>query len=75
MALIRRVASALESLAPLALAESWDNTGILLEAPFERPKSNKVLLTIDLTPKVAAEVLSNPQTSVVVVRHLLPLQH
>lgn len=55
--LIQRVASAMETIAPLALADnSWDNVGVLLENP--KPNgSKKVFLTIDLTPAVLEEAL------------------
>lgn len=46
---------------PKALADnSWDNTGLLLEAPFvpSRRTSNIVLLTIDLTRAVADEAIA-----------------
>jgi dinuclear metal center YbgI/SA1388 family protein len=56
---------------PKALADnSWDNTGLLLEAPFvaSRRQSNTVLLTIDLTKAVADEAIAL-QSSIVVAYH------
>lgn len=57
---------------PEALADkSFDNTGLLLEAPFipTRPRSrNTVLLTVDLTRAVAEEAIENNH-SVVVAYH------
>lgn len=44
----------LESFAPPALTEPWDNTGLLLE-PRRDADIRKVLLTIDLTAAVARE--------------------
>lgn len=56
---------------PKSLADdSWDNTGLLLEAPFvdSRPRSNTVLLTIDLTRAVADEAIAL-NTSIIVSYH------
>lgn len=56
---------------PTALADnSWDNTGLLLEAPFvpSRRQSNNVLLTIDLTKAVADEAIAL-KSSIVVAYH------
>lgn len=46
----------LQHLAPLELAETWDNVGVLLQRE-ERPVT-RVLLTIDLTHAVLAEALT-----------------
>lgn len=57
----RAVVNAMKKLYPPALADnSWDNTGLLLEAPLvpDRRPSNNVLLTIDLTKAVADEAIS-----------------
>jgi dinuclear metal center YbgI/SA1388 family protein len=61
----------MRKLYPEALADkSFDNTGLLLEAPFDpsRRQSNSVLLTIDLTKAVAEEALAS-KCSVVVAYH------
>lgn len=49
----------LEAIAPLELAEPWDNVGLLVE-PFAapRPPVSRALLTIDLTRAVLDEALS-----------------
>lgn len=44
----------MESIAPLPLAEPWDNVGLLVGDPAARIKG-PVLITIDLTPAVIAE--------------------
>ncbi|KAJ3042659.1 hypothetical protein HDV00_006938 [Rhizophlyctis rosea] len=68
--LVHRVAKAMNSIAPLKLAESaWDNVGILLEAPFPRPNATRVFLTIDLTQPVLDEALSDPKVGVIVSYH------
>ncbi|BEI82438.1 hypothetical protein CcaverHIS002_0303060 [Cutaneotrichosporon cavernicola] len=60
-----------ERIAPLQLAErSWDNVGVLVEAPFPETRERKqVLLTIDLTPSVCAEALALPACSAVISYH------
>ncbi|CCM03788.1 uncharacterized protein FIBRA_05935 [Fibroporia radiculosa] len=68
MSIVQRVCKALERIAPLRLAEKWDNVGLLLEAPQQRANANRVLLTIDLTPAVLVEALSTP-TAFIVAYH------
>jgi dinuclear metal center YbgI/SA1388 family protein len=58
----------MESFAPLSLAESWDNVGLLIEAPYPRTGS-KILLTIDLTPQVLDEAIQDPHVSVIISYH------
>jgi dinuclear metal center YbgI/SA1388 family protein len=56
---------------PQELADSsWDNTGLLLEAPFvpSRRQSNTALLTIDLTKAVADEAIAL-NSSIVIAYH------
>ncbi|KAL4617812.1 NIF3-like protein 1 [Arapaima gigas] len=48
------VLQVLEQLAPLSLAESWDNVGLLVE-PSKPRLIQKILLTNDLTPSVMEE--------------------
>ncbi|PVI00541.1 NGG1p interacting factor 3 [Periconia macrospinosa] len=67
----RAVVNAMRKLYPQALADnSWDNTGLLLEAPFVpgRPQSNNVLLTIDLTKGVADEAIAL-NSSIIIAYH------
>lgn len=52
-----RVLDALERLAPLGLAESWDVVGLLAEPSAARPV-RRILLTIDLTADVAEEAVA-----------------
>ncbi|PWW78465.1 NGG1p interacting factor 3 [Tuber magnatum] len=70
---LRTVVNAVQKLYPQALADkTWDNTGLLLEAPDRTdrpsPKAHKVLLTIDLTRAVADEAISL-KSSVIVAYH------
>ncbi|KAH3944116.1 hypothetical protein HBI56_033160 [Parastagonospora nodorum] len=65
------VVRAMKKLYPQALADnSWDNTGLLLEAPFvaSRRQSNNVLLTIDLTKAVADEAIAL-NSSIIIAYH------
>ncbi|CAA7264951.1 unnamed protein product [Cyclocybe aegerita] len=66
--LLKSVCKAMERIAPLRLAEKWDNVGLLLESPVQRQGRGNVLLTIDLTSSVLAESLSK-ETSVIVAYH------
>lgn len=50
---VKDIAGVVEQIAPLGLAQSWDNVGLLVGDP-ERPIKN-VLLTIDVTCAVVAE--------------------
>ncbi len=52
---IKEVASALETIAPLSLAQAWDNVGLLVGDPEARVK--KVLMTIDTTAAVVEEAI------------------
>lgn len=49
--------AALQTIAPLHLAEEWDNVGLLIE-PSEPRAVKRALLTIDLTDAVAAEAIA-----------------
>ncbi len=51
-----QVLAALEEIAPLSLAEDWDNVGLLLE-PKERASVKACMLTIDLTRPVYDEAV------------------
>ncbi|KAJ6004313.1 hypothetical protein N7522_005958 [Penicillium canescens] len=65
------VVTSMRKLYPEALADkSFDNTGLLLEAPFDysRKQRNSVLLAIDLTTAVADEAIGK-QCSIVVAYH------
>ena len=54
---IKDLVKCLETLAPLKLAESWDNVGLLLEPTFNSD-IKKVLTTIDLTEPVVDEAIN-----------------
>jgi len=61
------VLSALENLAPLHLAESWDNVGLLID-PGEQVGFEHALITIDLTDEVLEEALER-QADLIVAYH------
>jgi len=54
---IAEILASFEAIAPLELAEEWDNVGLLL-APAEDAEIGRILLTIDLTEPVLAEALA-----------------
>jgi dinuclear metal center YbgI/SA1388 family protein len=59
----------MQRIAPLELAENtWDNVGVLVDVPYPRPAS-KVFLTIDLTPQVLEEALSDPEIGAIISYH------
>jgi len=54
---LSQVVEALETFAPLRLAESWDNVGLLVEPTRPRPPVRAVLFTNDLTEPVLTEAV------------------
>ncbi|CAE6534996.1 unnamed protein product [Rhizoctonia solani] len=72
MGLVRAVVRSFErGIAPIRLAEAWDNVGLLLDKESPKYRSNgatKVMLTIDLTSAVVEEALAN-DTGVIVAYH------
>ncbi|KAF2211378.1 hypothetical protein CERZMDRAFT_43569 [Cercospora zeae-maydis SCOH1-5] len=67
----RAVVNAMRRLYPEALADkSFDNTGLLLESPFDpiRRQMNSALLTVDLTKAVADEAIER-QDSIIIAYH------
>ncbi|KAJ6601663.1 NIF3-like protein-like protein [Mycena sp. CBHHK59/15] len=68
--LTKAVCHAMQRIAPLRLAASWDNVGLLLESPVQSQNANgrRVLLTIDITPAVFDEALSR-DTSMIISYH------
>ncbi|MFO0827281.1 MAG: Nif3-like dinuclear metal center hexameric protein [Phycisphaerales bacterium] len=66
MATVRDVVAALDAIAPFAMAEEWDNVGLLAGRP--DATATKALLTIDLQPAVAQEAIAS-KCDVVVSYH------
>ncbi|KAI9320515.1 GTP cyclohydrolase 1 type 2/Nif3 [Dichotomocladium elegans] len=70
MSLLSKVVRSMRTIAPLELADTaWDNVGILVEPPYPVSSCNKVFLTIDLTPQVLDEALSDPGVGTIVAYH------
>jgi len=68
--LLSFVLKAMNHIAPLSLADhSWDNVGLLVEAPIPRENANGILLTIDLTLDVVQEAINNPKIGVIISYH------
>ena len=63
---LQQACEALQKLAPVELAQSWDNVGLLAGDP--AAPVNKVMLCIDLTPEVAEEAVRG-QVDLVVAYH------
>ncbi|KAI9654371.1 MAG: hypothetical protein M1821_006687 [Bathelium mastoideum] len=73
----KAVVNVMRKLYPEHLADkSWDNTGLLLEAPFDplRRQMNSVLLTVDLTKAVADEAIER-NDSIIVAYHKVYCPH
>jgi len=54
---LQRIIDTFENIAPLRLAEEWDNVGLLIN-PLKQSSVKKILLTIDLTEAVVDEALA-----------------
>ncbi len=54
---LKAIVNVLQKIAPLNLAEKWDNVGLLVQ-PFSAQPIHQIVLTIDLTEAVLHEVLS-----------------
>ncbi|KAI9333248.1 GTP cyclohydrolase 1 type 2/Nif3 [Obelidium mucronatum] len=68
--LLARTSHALfNRIAPTGFAESWDNVGLLIEAPLPRATASKVFLTIDLTLETVNEAIKDPSVGVIVAYH------
>ena len=64
---LKEAVTKLDSLAPLQLAEDWDNVGLLLE-PSQNLIVKNVLLTIDLTEAVVKEAIAK-QINLIIAYH------
>ena len=52
MTTVQQIYEEMQRIAPLALAESWDNPGLLVDCGGE---VSRVLVTLDITPEVVEE--------------------
>ena len=69
---LESVIQILENIAPLNLAEEWDNAGLLIN-PLKPRTVKKILLTIDLTEAVADEAIAG-KTDLIVAYHPILFQ-
>ena len=65
MATVQKIYEEMQRMAPLELAESWDNPGLLVDCGGE---VRRVLVTLDITPEVVAEAAAK-QCTVIVAHH------
>jgi dinuclear metal center YbgI/SA1388 family protein len=64
---LQTVIQTLEKIAPLTLAEEWDNVGLMIN-PLRARKVRNILLTIDLTETVADEAIAL-KTDLIIAYH------
>ena len=62
MTTVQQLYEAMQALAPLELAESWDNPGLLVDCGGE---VTRVLVTLDITPEVVAEAAAKQYEAIV----------
>lgn len=67
---LQSVIQTLENIAPLDLAEEWDNVGLLIN-PLRARNVKKILLTIDLTEAVADEAVAEKVDLIVAYHPIL----
>jgi dinuclear metal center YbgI/SA1388 family protein len=67
---LEAVIQTLEQIAPLNLAEEWDNVGLLIN-PLKPKNIKKILLTIDLTEAVADEAIAGKADLIVAYHPIL----
>jgi dinuclear metal center YbgI/SA1388 family protein len=67
---LQNVIQSLEDIAPLDLAEEWDNVGLLIN-PLRQRNVKKILLTIDLTEAVADEAITGKADLIIAYHPIL----
>ena len=65
MTTVQQVYETMQAIAPLQLAESWDNPGLLVDCGGQ---VHRVLVTLDITPEVVAEAAAK-HCQVIVAHH------
>ena len=65
MTTVRQVYEAMQAIAPLELAEHWDNPGLLVDCGGQM---HRVLAALDITPEVVAEAAAK-QCEMIVSHH------
>lgn len=71
MPTLEQVTASLECIAPLRLAAEWDAVGLLVAS--RRPRIDRVMTCLSLTPEVAAEAIRDG-SDMVVTHHPLPFR-
>ncbi|MGA2618600.1 MAG: Nif3-like dinuclear metal center hexameric protein [Thermoguttaceae bacterium] len=71
MPTVGMVTAFLERFAPLRLAESWDNVGLLVGDP--RREAGRVMTCLTVTPRSAAEAIEH-RADLIITHHPLPFQ-
>jgi dinuclear metal center YbgI/SA1388 family protein len=71
MLTIKTVAAFLEQMAPLQLAEDWDNVGLLVGDPGR--EVHRVMTCLTITPATAAEAIDG-KAELIVTHHPVPFQ-
>jgi putative NIF3 family GTP cyclohydrolase 1 type 2 len=67
---LNTIIKTLQTIAPLSLAEDWDNVGLLIN-PLRPKTTKKILLTIDLTESVADEAISKKADLIITYHPIL----
>ncbi len=67
---LQTIIQTLENIAPLEIAEEWDNVGLLIH-PLRPRNVRKILLTIDLTEAVADEAIAGKADLIVAYHPIL----
>jgi dinuclear metal center YbgI/SA1388 family protein len=63
---VKEIAAAIEKISPLALAQSWDNVGLLIGSADDNVKN--IMLTIDITKEVLSEAVK-VKTDLIICYH------
>jgi dinuclear metal center YbgI/SA1388 family protein len=67
--MLKKINAAMEKICPRVLSEVWDNTGLLIEAPYPRQQATRVFLTIDLTSEVLQEAILDQKVGIIISYH------
>lgn len=67
---LQSIIQSLENIAPLDIAEEWDNVGLLIN-PLRPRNVKKILLTIDLTESVADEAIATKSELIIAYHPIL----
>ena len=71
MLTVQDISNFLETFAPVALAEEWDNVGLLVGDPDQ--EVTRVMTCLTITPTTAREALER-QAEMIITHHPLPFR-